>query len=71
MREALGISGGDRVTVRVEGGKAVIEKVSEDIWLDCTNFLPEDFEKVLRRLRTDYRKRLKQLGTVSAPSINT
>jgi AbrB family looped-hinge helix DNA binding protein len=62
VREALGIGEGDRVTVRIEGGRAVIEKVSEDVWLDCTDFLPEDFEKVLGRLRADYRKRLKRLG---------
>lgn len=62
VREALGISEGDRVTVRVEEGRAVIEKVSEDVWLDCTDFLPDDFEKVLSKLREDHRKRLRRLG---------
>lgn len=62
VREALGIARGDRVTVRVEGNKAVVEKVSEDIWSDCTDFLPEDFEKVLEKLRGDSRERFKRLG---------
>lgn len=62
VRKALGITEGDRVTVRVEGNTAVIEKITEDVWSDCTDFLPEDFEKVLEKLRRDSRERFKRLG---------
>lgn len=62
VRETLGITEGDRVTLRVEGNKVIIEKIVEDVWSDCTDFLPEDFEKVLDRLRKDSRRRFKRLG---------
>lgn len=62
IREALGIVEGDRVTLRVEGNRVVVEKVAEDVWSDCTDFLPENFEKVLEKLRKDSRERFKRLG---------
>jgi AbrB family looped-hinge helix DNA binding protein len=62
VREALDIHEGDRVTMRVEGGRIVIEKVTEDVWSDCTDFLPDDFDDVLAKLRSDSRERLKRLG---------
>lgn len=62
IREVLGIREGDRVTIRVEGERVVLEKVTEDIWLDCTDFLPEDFERVLEKLRKNSRERFKRLG---------
>ena len=64
VRRALGISEGDRVTVRVERNRAIIEKVAEDAWSDCTNFLVGNFEKVLPKLRRDSRKRFKRLGLI-------
>lgn len=62
IREALGIKEGDKVTMRVEGNRVVVEKVAPDVWTDCTDFLPENFEKILVRLRTDSRTRFKRLG---------
>ncbi|MFW6110818.1 MAG: AbrB/MazE/SpoVT family DNA-binding domain-containing protein [Thermoproteota archaeon] len=62
VREALGITRGDRVTVRVEGNRVVVEKISGDVWSDCTDFLPEDFEEILEKLREDSRKRFQRLG---------
>jgi len=54
IREAAGISEGDKLNMKVVGGhKILIEKASEDVWLDCTDFLPHDFEKVLASLRSD------------------
>ena len=65
IRKATGITEGDRVNMKVvEGNKIVIEKASEDAWKDCTDFLPEDFEKVLALLRTDSTTRFKRLGLV-------
>lgn len=62
VRDVLGIAEGNKVTMRVEGDKIVIQKVDEDVWSDCTDFLPEHFEKVLTKLRSDSRNRFKRLG---------
>ncbi len=65
IREAAGIVEGDRVKMKVvEGKKIVIEKANEEAWKDCTDFLPEDFEKLLASLRSDSRNRFKRLGLV-------
>jgi AbrB family looped-hinge helix DNA binding protein len=65
IREAVGITEGDRVKMKVvEGNKIMIEKANEDIWKDCTDFLPEDFEKLLTSLRSDSTSRFKRLGLV-------
>ncbi len=65
IREAVGISEGDRVKMKVvEGDKIMIEKADKEVWNDCTDFLPEDFEKVLAALRSDSTSRYKRLGLV-------
>ena len=66
IREAVGITEGDKVHMTVfEGNKIMIEKASADAWKDCTDFLPEDFEKILKYMRTDSTTRFKRLGLVS------
>ena len=65
IREAVEITEGDKVKMKVvEGNKIMIEKANEEVWKDCTDFLPEDFEKVLASLRTDSTIRFKRLGLV-------
>jgi len=65
IREATGIAEGDRVKMKVvEGNKIVIEKANEEAWKDCTDFLPEDFEKILQSLRADSTSRFKRLELV-------
>jgi AbrB family looped-hinge helix DNA binding protein len=65
IREAAGISEGDKVKMKViEGNKIIIEKTSEEAWKDCTDFLPEDFDKLLASLRKDSTKRFKRLGLI-------
>lgn len=64
IREALGIKEGDKVIMRIEGDKIIVEKVREDVWLDPTDFLPRDFENILRKLRSDSRIRFRRLGIV-------
>lgn len=65
IREAVGIAEGDEVKMKVvEGDKIMIEKTDKEAWKDCTNFLPEDFEKVLAAVRSDSTKRFKRLGLV-------
>ncbi len=48
----------------VEGDKIMIEKADTEVWRSCTDFLPEDFEKVLASLRSDSTNRFKRLGLV-------
>ena len=61
----MGIAEGDKVKMKVvEGNKIVIEKADKEAWKDCTDFLPEDFEKMLKSLRTDSTNRFKRLGLV-------
>lgn len=48
----------------VEGNKIIIEKANEEAWKDCTDFLPEDFEKALASIRADSTSRFKRLGLV-------
>ena len=65
IRKAVGITEGDRLKMMVvEGNKILIEKANEDVWRDCTDFLPEDFEKLVKSLRNDSRDRFKRLGLV-------
>jgi AbrB family looped-hinge helix DNA binding protein len=65
IREAVGITEGDRVQMTVvEGNKIMIEKADQEAWRDCTDFLPVDFEKLLKSLRTDSTNRFKRLGLV-------
>lgn len=64
VRDALGITEGSKVAVRVEGDRIVIQKVEEDVWSDCTDFLPEDFEKIMSKVRADSRSRFRRLGLI-------
>jgi AbrB family looped-hinge helix DNA binding protein len=65
IREAVGITEGDKVKMKVlEGNKIVIEKANEEVWENCTDFLPEDLEKTLKSLRADSTSRFKRLGLV-------
>jgi AbrB family looped-hinge helix DNA binding protein len=65
IREAVGISEGDKVKMKVvDGKKILIEKANEEVWKECTDFLPPDFEKLLKSLHTDSRNRFKRLGLV-------
>jgi len=65
IREAVGIIEGDKVKMKVvEGNKIMIEKANQDAWKDCTDFLPEDFEKILASLRSDSTIRFKRIGLV-------
>jgi len=65
IREVVGIAEGDRVKMSViEGNKIVIEKTDEEVWKDCTDFLPDDFEKILTAIRSDSTSRFKRLGLI-------
>lgn len=62
IREKLKLRLGEKVTIRLEGDKIIVQRISDDVWDDCTDFLPENFEKILESLREDSIKRFKRLG---------
>jgi AbrB family looped-hinge helix DNA binding protein len=65
IREAVGINEGDTVRMKVvEGDKILIEKPNDDVWKDCSDFLPENYEKILSSMRKDSRMRFKKLGLI-------
>jgi len=66
IRESVGITEGDKVKIRVvEGTKIIIEKAdNKEIWKDCTNFLPKNYEKITNSTRSDATSRFKRLGLI-------
>jgi AbrB family looped-hinge helix DNA binding protein len=65
IREEVGITEGDIVKMKVvQGNKILIEKANEEVWKNCTNFLPENYEKLINSLHADSRHRFKRLGLV-------
>lgn len=64
LKEKLGIREGDKVSLRAEDNKIIIERITEDVWKDCTDFLPANFEKILEKMRKDSTVRFKKLGII-------
>ena len=62
IREKLKLRLGEKVTIRLEGDKIIVQRILDDVWDDCTDFLPENFEKILESLKEDSIKRFKRLG---------
>jgi AbrB family looped-hinge helix DNA binding protein len=61
LRDKLGIKEGDKVDIRLENNRIVVEagKTTFD-----EDFLPKDFKNTLKKLRSDSAKRFKRLGIV-------
>ncbi len=64
VREKLKLKLGDQVLIRAEGNKIIVEPTSEDVWETCTDFLPDNFEKIQEKLREDATVRFKKLGII-------
>ena len=61
IREALGIREGENVDVSLNDEKIIVRKSLPKI-KDFRDFLPQDFDTVLEKMRKDSRERLKTLG---------
>jgi AbrB family looped-hinge helix DNA binding protein len=61
IREALGIREGENVDVSLNNDKIIVRKSLPKI-NDFRDFLPQDFDTVLEKMRKDSRERLKTLG---------
>ena len=64
IRETLNLKLGEKVIIHLEGERIIIQRISEDVWDKCTDFLPENYEKILDNTREDARKRFKKLGII-------
>jgi len=64
LREDLGIREGDKVIVNRENGFAIISKKDIAVWDRLGDFLPDNFEKVLEKIRSDSTKRFKAVGLI-------
>ena len=61
IREALGIREGETVDVSLNNETIIVRKSLPKI-KDFKDFLPQDFDTVLEKMRKDSRERLKSLG---------
>ena len=61
IREALGIREGDSVDMSLNNEKIIVRKTLPKI-KEFRDFLPQDFDTVLEKMRKDSRERLKTLG---------
>ena len=64
IREKAGIREGDRVILNVVGNTVVVAKRDPSVFDNLKRFLPDNFEEILKKTRTDDRKRLKRLGII-------
>ncbi len=63
IREKLGLKEGDRVEIYWEEDKIIIKKVEEDIE-ELRDFLPKDFDEILKKVRGNTVDRLKRIGVL-------
>jgi len=61
IREALGIREGENVDVSLNNETMIMRKSLPQI-REFQDFLPRDFDTVLKKMRKDSRERLKTLG---------
>ena len=64
VRERAGIKEGDRVSVNIEGSTILISKKNPKIFDEIEGFLPENFNSILKKIRSDEKERLKRLGVL-------
>ncbi len=64
IREKAGIREGDRVILNVVGNTVVVAKRDPSVFDNIKGFLPENFDEIMKKMRTDSRERLKRLGII-------
>ncbi|MFH0837023.1 MAG: AbrB/MazE/SpoVT family DNA-binding domain-containing protein [Candidatus Aenigmatarchaeota archaeon] len=64
IREKMHVMEGDVVTLNIEGDVLMISKRNSEVFDNFEDFLPERFDKTMRKLRTDEKDRLKRLGII-------
>ncbi|MBI4438586.1 AbrB/MazE/SpoVT family DNA-binding domain-containing protein [Candidatus Woesearchaeota archaeon] len=64
VREQLDIKEGDRLVLNIRGDVLIVSKKDPSVFDNFDEFLPENFEKTLNKIRTDEKERLKRLGII-------
>jgi len=65
VREKMHVKEGDRVILNLQGEILMVSKRDARVFDNFESFLPKDFDKELRRLRSDGKERLKRLRIIS------
>ena len=61
IRDKLGLKEGDKVEIYQEGDKIVIKKLQKEELEELRDFLPENFDEILSKIRGRTVDRLKRL----------
>ena len=64
VREKAGIQEGDRVVLNAVGNTIVVAKRDPSVFDNIKGFLPENFDDIMKKMRTDSRERLRRLGII-------
>ncbi len=64
IREKMHIREGDKVILNIKGDVLMVSKRDSRVFDNFEDFLPEKFEKTLKKIRTDEKERLKRLGII-------
>ena len=64
IREKAGIREGDRVILNVVGNTVVVAKRDPAVFDNIKGFLPENFDEIMKKMRTDSSERLRRLGII-------
>lgn len=62
IRAKLGIVEGDTINLNLIGDSLIISKKDPNSWDKIGSFLPENFNKIVRELRSNTSARLNRLG---------
>lgn len=64
IRENLKLKIGDNMQIHLIDDKIVVEPMDDQVWENCSDFLPENFDKIQRHIRQDMTDRFKKLGII-------
>lgn len=64
IRNRLDIREGDKIVLNISGGVLMVSKRDPKIFDKFDDFLPERFDKIIRKIRSDEKERLRRLGIV-------
>ena len=64
IREKLHVKEGDVVIMNLIGDAVMLSKKDPKVFDNFESFLPDNFEKILNKIRHDEKERLKRIGII-------
>ena len=64
VREKLGIKEGDKLILHVSDRSIIVTKRDPKVFDEVSGFLPDNFDEILKKIRSDSNERLKRLGII-------